>query len=387
MRGLLWVLILFAAASGIALMAHFNEGYVLLVVASYRVEMSLNLVIFSIFGGFVLFYMLLRGAALAVALPERMRKSREQSRREKRTTLLLDALRLYFERRYGAAMNCLNQINEPGNLEGVAALVAARITLCMQEPEKQAAWLDSAVQRDAGLKMAAWMLEAERCIQAKMFAEAIELLKKIQDASEHHDQHLIVLKMELQARQAMRESDEILRVTRALEELDGIDPETARLAKLAAHLDNIEKKADDPDQLTAYYKGIPTHEETQEVIHAYAGQLVRKGNSDMAQRFIEKQLSRHWDQTLVDLYGEIGGGEVDLRHLQMEKWKHEHDDDAHLWHAFAKIYLQQNMPEKAEEALVKALSIKELPEARQMLVKLLMEKEDFQQATQYFLGV
>ena len=387
MRGLLWVLILFAAAAGIALMAHFNEGYVLLVVASYRVEMSLNLVVFSIFGGFVLFYMILRGAAMAVALPERLRKSREQSRREKTTALFIDALRLYFERRYDTAMSSLNQISTTGPLEGVAALLAARMAVCMQEADKQVAWLETAIKRDAGLKMAAWTLEAERCLQTKKFAEAIAVLKKIQDTSEHRDQHLMLLKMELQARQALHESDDVLRVTRSLESLDGIDPETAKLAKLTAHLENIEKMADKPDQLAAYYKDIPTDEETPEVMHAYARLLAHKGNSDTAQRFIEKQLSRHWDPVLIDLYGEISGGEVDLRHLQMEKWKCDYDDDAHLWQAFAKIYLLKNMPEKAEEALVQALSIKELPEARRMLVKLLVEKEDFSQAAQYSVGL
>jgi len=53
MKGLLWVLALFALAVGISLAAHFNEGYVLLVSPPYRAEISLNLAILLILGGFV----------------------------------------------------------------------------------------------------------------------------------------------------------------------------------------------------------------------------------------------------------------------------------------------------------------------------------------------
>ena len=45
MKGLLWVLALFALAVGISLAAHVNDGYVLLVLPPYRAEISLNLAI------------------------------------------------------------------------------------------------------------------------------------------------------------------------------------------------------------------------------------------------------------------------------------------------------------------------------------------------------
>ena len=42
MKGLLWVLTLFALAVGISLVADFNEGYVLLVYPPYRCPLSIS---------------------------------------------------------------------------------------------------------------------------------------------------------------------------------------------------------------------------------------------------------------------------------------------------------------------------------------------------------
>ena len=49
MRGLLWLLALFALAVGISLAARFNDGYLLLVVPPYRIEVALSLAIFLFF--------------------------------------------------------------------------------------------------------------------------------------------------------------------------------------------------------------------------------------------------------------------------------------------------------------------------------------------------
>ena len=52
MKVLLWLLTLFALAVGISLAAHYNQGYVLLVLPPYRAEISLNLAVLLFLGGF-----------------------------------------------------------------------------------------------------------------------------------------------------------------------------------------------------------------------------------------------------------------------------------------------------------------------------------------------
>ena len=85
MKGLLWVLALFALAVGISLAARTHEGYVLVVMPPYRMELSLNLAILLCIAAFLVLHGLLRAFSLARSLPGRaraFRARREQQARE-----------------------------------------------------------------------------------------------------------------------------------------------------------------------------------------------------------------------------------------------------------------------------------------------------------------
>ncbi|MBP8162331.1 MAG: heme biosynthesis protein HemY, partial [Propionivibrio sp.] len=83
MKVLLWLLTLFALAVGISLAAHYNQGYVLLVLPPYRAEISLNLAVLLFLGGFAVLYALTRGVSLMLSLPQRVREFRARRLREK----------------------------------------------------------------------------------------------------------------------------------------------------------------------------------------------------------------------------------------------------------------------------------------------------------------
>jgi HemY protein len=69
-RVLFWFLLLAAAAVAVALAAKITAGYALFVAPPYRVELSLNLLLVLVVGGFVLGYMLLRIVRRTLGLPE-----------------------------------------------------------------------------------------------------------------------------------------------------------------------------------------------------------------------------------------------------------------------------------------------------------------------------
>lgn len=61
MRAALWFLALFGAAVALALFAGNNQGTVTVFWPPYRVDLSLNLVVVLLLGGFTLLYAALRG--------------------------------------------------------------------------------------------------------------------------------------------------------------------------------------------------------------------------------------------------------------------------------------------------------------------------------------
>jgi hypothetical protein len=74
MRGLLWLIGLFALAAGLAVAGRYNEGYALLVWPPYRIQISLNLLILLLVGGFAAAYSLSRLVARTMALPRAVQR-------------------------------------------------------------------------------------------------------------------------------------------------------------------------------------------------------------------------------------------------------------------------------------------------------------------------
>ena len=104
MRGLLWLLLMFAVAVGLSMTAQFNDAYLLVVFPPWRAEVSLNLALAVLIGGFFLLYMALRAIALMVSLPGHVKDFRERRRRKKAAAIFQEAVRLLFEGRFGHAL-------------------------------------------------------------------------------------------------------------------------------------------------------------------------------------------------------------------------------------------------------------------------------------------
>jgi HemY protein len=71
-RGLLWLLALAAMAVGVSLTARVNDGYLLLIVPPYRIEVALSLAIILFVLAFVLLFLVLRTIGLTLSLPSRV---------------------------------------------------------------------------------------------------------------------------------------------------------------------------------------------------------------------------------------------------------------------------------------------------------------------------
>jgi HemY protein len=69
MRGLIWLVLLFAAAAAIALVGVFDGGQVLLIVPPYRVDISLNLFVVAIVLAFIVIYAVLRAVRNVWKMP------------------------------------------------------------------------------------------------------------------------------------------------------------------------------------------------------------------------------------------------------------------------------------------------------------------------------
>ncbi len=352
MRGLLWVLTLFALAVGISLAARFNEGYVLLVLPPYRAEISLNLAILFFLGGFVIVYALLRGVALTLSLPGRVREFRQRRQREKMFDVFHEAARFIFEGRFSQALTKAGEAHAAGQSPALAALMAAYSARRLHEPFKQKTWLDQAAQDDPKMQSACLMLEAEMLVATRRFDEAIVLLKRLHELA---GVHIGALRLELRAQQGAGQWDEVLRLVRLLEKHNALAPELAQSARNGAHRENIRLRLGDPGALRAYKNELPPRELSIDVARDYAQSLLKLEASDEAQDFIGARLEIEWDAPLVRLYGLIRGGNLLSRINAADNWLSRRPDAPDLLLALGRMCLEQQLWGKAQTCLERSL--------------------------------
>lgn len=366
MRGLFWFLVLFALAVGLSMAARFNDAYVLMVLPPWRVEVSLNLALAVLAGGFLLLYGALRGIALTLALPGRVRDFRERRRKEKSAAVFEDAVRLLFEGRFGHALKKAAEAHAAGEAPGLAALIAARAAQRMREPGKQEAWLDRATLDDARTETARLMLEAEMCLDARRFDDAVAVLARLQQIA---GRHIAALRLELRAQQGCGNWDEVLRIARQLEKRDALAEEVARELKLKAHRESIAQRCSDAGQLRAYLGRVPASETGPRLAGEVAKALNALGDHEQARWVIETQLNREWDSALVSLYGDAGANAA-ARLGCAEAWLQQHPREAVLLVTLGRLCMQQQLWGKAQSYLEASLSIEASREAHLALAAL-----------------
>jgi HemY protein len=92
MRAIAWLLALFAVAVAVALFTGGNSGTVTLFWPPYRYDLSLNLVLLLLVGGFVVLHLALRALSALFAMPQQAKRWRVQQRERAMHAALLDGL-------------------------------------------------------------------------------------------------------------------------------------------------------------------------------------------------------------------------------------------------------------------------------------------------------
>lgn len=360
MRGLFWVLGLFALAVAVSLGAQLNDGYVLFVFPKWlRLEVSLNLFIVALVLLLILSYWLVRAIGVMLALPERARAFQAQRNRDKSMALFLDAVRLLFEGRFGQALKKAGEAHAQGFAPGMSALVAARAAQRMREDIKQREWLRRAVADDQNSEAATLMLDAEMLNETRDFEEALVVLRKLQ---EKHGRHLAALRLELRARQGAGHWDDVLRLARMLEKRGAVLPELAVQIRYQAHAENIRLRAGDEGRLLAYLRNIPASEQTARLTAVAAHALHALDAHNEVATLIEAQLGRgddaaRWNDELVTLYGKLAGGDRTARLGQAEKWLAQRPNDENLLLALGRLCIGQRLWGKAQSYLEASLAV------------------------------
>jgi HemY protein len=382
MRFAIWSVILAAVAVAVALLARNSTGYVVIVSAPWRVELSLNLLVFLVVAGYFGFYFLARLVASLVAIPARVRAHREERTRSRLRQALDEALLAFFQGRYASAEKSAAAALLGEETKGLAAIIAARSAHELGRFSEREQFLDQAKGAAPEVDQARLTTLADLLVSQGRHEEALAVLK---DLSARDARNLRLLRLKLQAEQALRQWDEALATLASLSKLGGIGPAEAAAIRRAAHLGNLNRKAQDAGALAAYWKQLPAETRLDSAVAATAARyhLALGGNAE-AQAIIEQSLEREWNPTLVALYGEAAGTDALPQIERAERWLRQNARDPALLLALGKLCMRQGLWGKAQSYIEASLALEPTHDGHMTLAALMEQIGKPQEAVQHF---
>lgn len=348
MKSVFWVVAIFALAVGLVVAARYNDGYVLVVLPPYRIEVALNLLLLLLAGAFVVLYSVLRIVTGAVYIPARVRQYRVARRREKAQSSLLAALEAYFEGRYAKAEQAASQSIALGENKRLSAVVAARAAHELRAYDRRDAYLEQAPHEDA-LRI---ITEAELLLEQRRPQDALDLLKGLPR------KHTAALRLELKAQQQTRQWEHVAQLVAELERRGVFDAEQASKLRTHAVAENLKRKGYDAHALAEAWKKLSEAQKRETpVAQAAAHCFIAFGRGGEAQQIIEHSLEQDWASELVALYSECSGSDTVRQIERAEDWLERHPGDAALLLTLGKLCARQGLWGKAQSYLEASISV------------------------------
>ncbi len=385
MRALLWLLLLAALAAGLSLAALNNDGYVLLALPPWRVELSLNMMLILALLAFVLFYLLLRSFIALVGMPASVREFRRRSAFEAADIALRESVILLFEGRYSRSLRQAEKSFNAGHAPLLAALLAQQAAHGMHDEERGSIWRQKAREQDpdnAGVRL---MVEATLAANKRDYEAALVLLEKLKDTG---GRHVAAQRLALRVHQGLGQWREVERVVRQLEKHKAMTAVQAAPLRQRAQreiLAQLKSRGEAGAELERFLRQLPEPDrlEPRLMLHA-APILCSVGNYAEAARLIENALEAHWDSDLAAVYGNCIGGDTLARIAHAERWLHAHPGDAKLLLALGRLCRHRQLWGKAQSYLEASLSIQPSRWAHLELATLLDQLQQTAQANVHY---
>jgi HemY protein len=247
MRAALWLLALFGVAVAAALFAGNNQGTVTLYWPPYRVDLSLNLVVLLLVGGFVTVYAALRALAALLELPRQARRWRLQQKERAMHAALLDALTHMlggrFIRSRKAAVAALSQesalaasgegVPHGRQLRALAHMIAAEASHALQDSATRESHLQDALNEapargtvhEQEMREGAQMRAARWALDDRDAHAALDRLAALPQGAARRT---LALRIKLKATRLARQTQEALDTARLLGKHRAFSPAAAQ---------------------------------------------------------------------------------------------------------------------------------------------------------------
>jgi HemY protein len=336
-----------------------NTGQVLIMLNTWRIQVSFAFAVLVLVASFIFLYVVLRVLAWFTSIPTRVRAwhGRRQVRRDHE--LLEQGWTELLEGRYSNAEKDLTKLldqTRSANRQVLAGLSAARAAHALGEYARRDQLLALAKDKagqETGLTEAVATAAADLHLDQGQAQQALDELLPLQQAGARH---VHTLRLLLRAYRQLGRSDQVLVLARTLSRRKALPVIEARAMIETATAARLRETLHSGDW-QKIWKDLKTDERTlPEVALAGAAAFEASGQSQEASKILEAALEHALDPRLLEAYARCEPSQVARRLEKTETWLQKAPEAPELLTTLGNLCLSGQLWGQAERYLTRSLA-------------------------------
>ena len=383
MRTWFWTLLLTTVAVVMAVALRENTGQVLIMINTWRIQISFAFAVLVLVAGFIALYVVLRVLAWFTDIPERVRAwhGRRQVRRDHE--LLEQGWTELLEGRYSNAEKDLTKLldqTRSANRQVLAGLSAARAAHALGEYLRRDNLLALAKDKagqDTGLSEAVATAAADLYLDQGLAQQALDVLLPLQQAGARH---VHTLRLLLRAYRQLGRSDQVFVLARTLSRRKAMPVIEARALIETAAATRLRETLHSGDWQKIWKDLKPDERILPEVALAGAVAFEASGQSPEASKILEAALEQALDPRLLEAYARSEPTQVARRLEKTEGWLQKNPETPDLLTTLGNLCLSGRLWGQAELYLTRSLARRSDARVHALLASLFDKLERPQEA-------
>ena len=362
-----------AVAIGLAAY-NFGPGYVVFSFGEFSLETSFVFMLGFLAITFFIFYYFIRTFSILFKVPDYLGLHYNKRQAEKSRNALVKGLIEMSEGRFAQAEKILLKQVAHSDTGLLNYLMAARSAQQQGKYDRRDEYLRLAHEATPSADIAIGITQAELQLSHNQYEQALATLNHLSSIAPKHG---YVKKLQARVYQQLNDWDHLGKLIHDVKKSKLISPEKLSKLELDTYIGMLNNsiKQRDKEKIESIWRQIPKNiKDDADLLTIYVNYLISINKQNDAESVLRSYLSRHWHESMVQLYAKLDTSNPQKQLETAETWLLNHARSTSLLLVLGKLCIKMKLWGKARNYLETSLSIKPLPDACLTLAMLLDDK-------------